>query len=96
MLDTGVRVPTFDIVRLAVPNTRVECSPYGQSVFVDAVDAIKSVDLAFDALINEADAVKMCVFLSNVMLDQEKDASGRRVPSPSARGLHRLPQGDEH
>ena len=86
MLDTGARVPTFDIVRLAVPNTRVECSPYGQSVFVDAVDAIKSVDLAFDALINEADAVKMRVFLSNVMLDQEKDASGRRVPIPFGRG----------
>lgn len=55
-VDTVARVPTFGIVRLAVPNTRVDCSSYGQSVFADATDAIQSVDLAFDALINEVDA----------------------------------------
>ena len=65
-----------------MPNTRVDCSPYGQSVFADAVDAIQSVGLAFDALINEVDAGKMRVFLSDVMFDQEKDTSGRRVPIP--------------
>ena len=32
------------------------CSPYGQSVFAVAVDAIQSMDLAFDAFINEVDA----------------------------------------
>lgn len=85
-VDTGSTVPTFGIVRPAVPNTRVDCSPYGQSVFADAVDAIQSVDLAFDALINEVDAGKMRVFLSDVMFDQEKDASGRRVPIPFGKG----------
>ena len=84
--DTGGAVPTFGIVRPAVPNTRVDCSPYGQSVFTDAVDAIQSVGLAFDALINEVDAGKMRVFLSDVMFDQEKDASGRRVPIPFGKG----------
>ena len=49
---TGPTVPTFGIVRPAVPNTRVDFSPYGQSVFADAVDAVRSVDLAYDALIN--------------------------------------------
>lgn len=52
----GSGVPTFGTVRPAVPNTRADCSPYGQSVFADAVDAIQSVDLAFDAFINEVDA----------------------------------------
>lgn len=85
-VDTGSCVPTFGIVRPAVPNTRVDCSPYGQSVFADAVDAIQSVDLALDALINEVDAGKMRVFLSDVMFDQEKDASGRRVPIPFGKG----------
>lgn len=28
----------------------------------------------------------MCVFLSDVMLDQEKDATGRRVPIPFGKG----------
>lgn len=31
--------PAFGIVKLAVINTRVDMSPYGQSVFADAVDA---------------------------------------------------------
>ena len=85
-VDTGCAAPTFGIVRPAVPNTRVDCSPYGQSVFADAVDAIQSVDLAFDALINEVDAGKMRVFLSDVMFDQERDSSGRRVPIPFGKG----------
>ena len=83
---TGSALPTFGIVRPAVPNTRADCSPYGQSVFADAVDAIQSVDLAFDALINEIDAGKMRVFLSDVMFDSEKDEKGRRVPIPFGKG----------
>ena len=68
---TGSTGPTFGIVRPAVPNTRVDFSHYGQSVFADAVDAVQSVDLAYDALVNEVDAGKMRVFLSDVMFDQE-------------------------
>lgn len=84
--ETGSAWPTFGIVRPAVPNTRVDCSPYGQSVFADAIDAIQSVDLAFDALINEIDAGKMRVFLSDVMFDAEGDEKGRRVPIPFGKG----------
>ena len=83
---TGSTWPTFSIVRPAVPNTRVDFSPYGQSVFADAVDAVQSVDLAYDALINEVDAGKMRVFLSDVMFDQERTADGRRVPIPFGKG----------
>lgn len=54
-VETFSPFPIFGIVRPAVPNTRVNCSPYGQSVFADAVDAVQSVDLAYDALINEVD-----------------------------------------
>lgn len=83
---TGSPYPTFGIIRPAVPNTRVDMSPYGQSVFADAIDAIQSVDLAFDALINEVDAGKMRVFLSDVMFDRERDAKGRNVPVPFGKG----------
>ncbi len=83
---TGSVGPTFGIVRPAFPNTRVDFSPYGQSVFADAVDAVQSVDLAYDALINEVDAGKMRVFLSDVMFDQERTADGRRVPIPFGKG----------
>ena len=70
--DTGCPVPTFGIVKPAVTNTRVDMSPYGQSVFADAVDAVQAVDLTFDALINEVDVSKMRVFLSDVLFDREK------------------------
>lgn len=73
-------------MRPAVPNTRVDFSPYGQSVFADAVDAVQSVDLAYDALVNEVDAGKMRVFLSDVMFDQERTKDGRRVPIPFGKG----------
>ena len=72
VFDTGCAFPTFGIVKPAVTNTRVDMSPYGQSVFADAVDAIQAVDLTFDALINEVDVSKMRVFLSDVLFDREK------------------------
>ena len=75
VFDTGCAFPTFGIVKPAVTNTRVDMSPYGQSVFADAVDAVQAVDLTFDALINEIDLSKMRVFLSDVLFDREKDGN---------------------
>lgn len=83
---TGSVGPTFGIVRPAVPNMRVGFSPYGQSVFTDAVDAAQSAALACDALINETGAGMMRVFLSDVMFDQEKTADGSRIPIPFGEG----------
>jgi tetratricopeptide (TPR) repeat protein len=70
--DTGSPFPTFAIIKPAIPNTRVEASPYGQSVFAAAIYAVQSVDLAFDALVNEVSAGKMRIFLSDVMFDHDK------------------------
>jgi A118 family predicted phage portal protein len=85
-VDTGSTWPTFGIVRPAVPNARVDFSPYGQSVFADAVDAVQSVDLCYDAMVNEIDAGKMRVFLSDVMFDRERDGTGKSVPIPFGKG----------
>ena len=75
--DTGSPWPTFSIVKPAIDNTRVDMSPYGQSVFADAVDAVQAVDLAFDAMISEIDNGKMRVFLSDVLFDVEAEGSAR-------------------
>ena len=80
--DTGSVWPTFSIVKPAVDNTRVDMSPYGQSVFADAVDAIQAVDLCYDAMMSEIDNGKMRVFLSDVMFDTERDGKGGRVSIP--------------
>ena len=83
--DTGSVWPTFAIVRPAIDNTRVDMSPYGQSVFADAVDAIQAVDLCYDAMMSEIDNGKMRVFLSDVMFDTERDGKGGRVSIPFGR-----------
>jgi A118 family predicted phage portal protein len=85
-VDTGSITPTFGIVKPAMPNTRVDFSPYGQSIFADAIDAVQSVDLCYDAMIAEIDSGKMRVFLSDVMFDQQKDDDGRRIPIPFGKG----------
>ena len=72
IFDTGCAFLTFDIVKPAVTNTRVDMLPYGQSVFGDAVDAVQAVDLTFDALVSEIDVSKMRVSLSDVLFDREK------------------------
>lgn len=73
--DTGCTFPTFGIVKPAIANTRVDMSPYGQSVFADAADAVQAVDLTFDALINKFDLSKMRVFLTDVLFDREQDGN---------------------
>lgn len=83
--DTGSVWPTFALVKPAVDNTRVDMSPYGQSVFADAVDAIQAVDLCYDAMMSEIDNGKMRVFLSDVMFDVERDGKGSRVSIPFGR-----------
>lgn len=80
--DTGSSWPTFSIVKPAIDNTRMDMSPYGQSVFADAVDAIQAVDLCYDAMMSEIDNGKMRVFLSDVMFDTERDGKGGRVSIP--------------
>lgn len=83
--ETGSEWPTFAIVKPAVDNTRVDMSPYGQSVFADAMDAIQAVDSVFDAMVSEVDNGKMRVFLSDVMFDQKEDGRGRKVSIPFGR-----------
>lgn len=68
-LETGCPTPTFALVRPAIANTIVDGSPYGVSVFSDAIDAIEAVDLAYDAIFSEIDLGKMRVMISDVLLE---------------------------
>ena len=84
--DTGSAWPTFSLVKPAIDNTRVDMSPYGQSVFADAVDVIQAVDLCYDTMMSEIDNGKMRVFLSDVMFDTERNGKGGRVLIPFGKG----------
>ena len=78
----GDTFPTFAVIKSAVDNTRVNMSPYGQNVSADAVDAIRAVDLAVDALIDEVNVSKMRIFLSDVLSDKETSGDGKQVSIP--------------
>lgn len=80
--DTLVDVPTFAIIRPALDNVYAEGTYMGQSVFADAIDAIKGVDNAFDSMQREIDATKVKVFASAEMFDLQTDENGKRRPVP--------------
>lgn len=79
---TGSDLPTFAIVRPALDNVFAEGTYMGQSVFADAVDAIKGVDNAFDSMQREIDATKVKVFMSADLFDLQRDSDGNLAPVP--------------
>ena len=78
-LDTGQVMPTFALIRPAVDNTAADCSPMGQSVFEDAVDAIKAVDNAFDSLVRELLVSKPKIFMDDALLRTRNEKGERKV-----------------
>ncbi len=80
--DALTELPTFAIIRPALDNIHAEGTYMGQSVFADAIDAIKGVDNAFDSMQREIDATKVKVFMSDELFDLQTDEEGhtRAVP----------------
>lgn len=83
--DTLQDCPTFGIIKPALENTVVDLSPFGQSVFADALDAIKAVDLAYDSLFQEVELTAAKVFVDESMVDV-RSQDGRVIPSPRVEG----------
>jgi A118 family predicted phage portal protein len=79
--DTTCPTPTFSIVKPAIDNTVVDLSPYGQSIYHDAIDAIQMVDLCFDAMGNEVKLSKMRIFVGDMLLDT-RDSGGKPIVMP--------------
>jgi A118 family predicted phage portal protein len=83
--DTRQACPTFGILKPALENTTVDLSPYGQSVFADAVDSIKAVDLAWDSIYQEVELTAAKVFVDESLMDvRSKD--GKTIPAPKVDG----------
>lgn len=81
-LKTQCETPTFAVIKPAVANTCVDNSPYGMSVFDDAIDALKSVDEAYDAIFNEINLGKMRVFMDDMLFDVKRGEKCERQPIP--------------
>lgn len=80
--DTQCRTPTFCLLSPAIDNTAMDNSPYGMSVFADAVDTIKVLDTAWTALYDETDLMRAVLMLPDSMIDSEPGPDGRPRPVP--------------
>ena len=80
--DTGCRVPTFCLLSPAIDNTVQDTSPYGVSVFEDAVDAMRMLDTAWTALYDETDLLRAVLMLPDSMIDVEAGEGGEKRAVP--------------
>lgn len=81
--DTQCRTPTFCVLSPAIDNTLQDTSPYGVSVFEDAVDTMKVLDTAWTALYDETDLMRAVLMLPDSMIDVQRtgaDGKPRAVP----------------
>jgi A118 family predicted phage portal protein len=81
--DTGCETPTFCLLSPAIDNTLQDTSPYGVSVFEDAIGAMKLLDTAWTALYDETDLLRAVLMVPDTMIDVEEvgpDGTVRAVP----------------
>lgn len=79
---TGSQDPWFAIVRPAIANTCVDLSPYGMSIYEDAIDVMYSVDACYNAFIEEVDLGKLRVFINDMLIQHVEDENGNKRPIP--------------
>lgn len=79
--DTESAYKPFGIVRPAIENTVADLSPYGQSIFADAISQIKAVDLAFDSMFQEVELTGVKVFMDEALIDTRTE-DGKTIPVP--------------
>ncbi len=75
VLRTGSVVPWFSVIKPNTVNHLVPSSPMGISVFADATDVIKGIDLCYDSLNMEFVLGKKMVFLRRDLLDKDDDGN---------------------
>lgn len=86
--DTRSDVPTFALIRPAVPNMHVTACAMGASVADRAIDAVKAVDEAFSTFVKH---VRMCspkIFIDDSMIEKvtRVNSHGDKVTTYSAFG----------
>lgn len=83
-LDTKQQKPTFQIIRLAIDNPYWDYSPMGVALFDNAIGALETVDLAFDAVGNDIFLGKKMLVLPESML-KKNDFGTYEAPYMSGR-----------
>jgi len=75
-VDTGVSIPLFQIITPNIVNNIDLDSPYGISVFANAISQLKGCDIVFDSYINEFDLGKKRIMVPLSMAQVHMGADG--------------------
>lgn len=74
------RVKLFQIIKPAIANNINNATPLGLSIYANAIDELKSVDTAYDALHNEIDRGKLRVYVRAGAMSFNVLENGTKVP----------------
>lgn len=88
--DTRCAMRTFCLLSPAIDNTVQDTSPYGVSVFNDAIDAMRMLDTAWTALYDETDLLRAVLMIPDTMIDVETDEGGKKRTVPFGNREQRL------
>ena len=88
--DTGCAMRTFCLLSPAIDNTVQDTSPYGVSVFNDAIDTMRMLDTAWTALYDETDLLRAVLMIPDTMIDVETDEGGKKRAVPFGNREQRL------
>ena len=90
--DTKSNIKWFSIFKPLLTNNIVKNNPFGISYIANAIDCLKAVDIAFDALKNEVVDGKKRTFVRSDLLSFE-DGTQKMVFDPNDISVYVLPKG---
>ena len=90
--DTKSNIPWFAIFKPLLTNNLFNNSPFGIPHYANAIDNMKAVDIAFDALPNEIKDCRKRTFVSAEMLNFE-DGTQKLTFDPEDITIYQLPKG---
>lgn len=79
-VDTGIEIPLFQIITPNIVNNIDLDSPYGISVFGNAIPQLKGCDIVYDSYINEFDLGKKRIMVPLTMAKIQMGESGVSKP----------------
>ncbi len=78
-IDTKGNKAWFSVLRPNISNNLHEDSPFGMSVFANAIDIIKALDIVFDSLTNEFILGRKRIFVKSDMLKPDPKTGGLKL-----------------
>ncbi len=90
--DTQSDIPWFSIIKPNICNNIDSETPFGLSVYANAIDTLMCLDNAYDGLDNEVTIGRRRTFVAEEMLTYD-DGEGKMVFDPNDISVYRMPKG---